>query len=254
MPTETRIAWLLLAHQDDEFAAQAWIQEALAEGLRLKCCFFTRGIDARINERRNQESVTVLQKLGVQQEDICFVGEELDIPDGRLHEQLKSVAHWLRHRFISDDPQRLAIPAWEGGHPDHDALHAVTVCIADEFHLIDRIEQFPLYNAWKCDRPWFRVMSPLPLNGAIRKTTIRWQDRWRYLLNCLSYPSQTVSWLGLFPFVAWHLMVRGCEQYQGVSIARLDERPHAGALYYEHRGFACWDELHSRLNDWRKAP
>lgn len=254
MPTETRIAWLLLAHQDDEFAAQAWIEEALAEGLRLKCCFFTRAISPQANERRNRESTAVLQRLGVSKEDVCFVGEALNIQDGALHEQPGAVARWLRQRFIADDPQRLAVPAWEGGHPDHDALHAVTVLVADELNLTHRIEQFPLYNAWKCVRPWFRVQHPLPLNGPVRKTAIRWPDRWRYLFNCLGYPSQALSWLGLFPFVAWLLMARGHEQYQGVSVARLDERPHDGALYYEHRGFATWSALHSRLRDWRKTP
>jgi hypothetical protein len=69
----------------------------------------------------------------------------------------------------------------------------------------------------------------------------------------LSYPSQRTTWIGLFPFVALHVLLRGVEQLQPVAPARLAERPHAGALYYEKRRFFTWDQMARALDAWRAA-
>lgn len=250
MPSETQSALLLLAHQDDEFGAQKLIDDAIAQGVKVHCAFLTQAPDPQLNARRNQESLRVLLRLGVCEEDVSFAGEELNILDGQLQWHLAAVADWVHEAMVKHDPLHIWIPAWEGGHPDHDALHAVVVELAAVRGLLGRVRQFPLYNGWRCRGPLFRVMHALPENGLAYNVPLSWSARWRYLRNCLAYPSQLKTWVGLFPFVLALMLFKGVQQVQGVSRERLIERPHEGRLYYESRGFSTWDTLRMNVSRW----
>ena len=60
------------------------------------------------------------------------------------------------------------VPAWEGGHPDHDALNAATLIARKRINQEDiKIYQFSLYNAYRCRKPFFRVSYPLKKNGDV---------------------------------------------------------------------------------------
>jgi hypothetical protein len=58
-----------------------------------------------------------------------------------------------------------------------------------------------------------------------------------------SYPSQAKTWLGLFPFVALAMLLRGRQSMQAVQVERVRQRPHTGKLYYEKRGFLAYETL-----------
>jgi hypothetical protein len=60
-----------------------------------------------------------------------------------------------------------------------------------------------------------------------------------------------MTWLGLFPFVAFHYLVNGKQQLQPVSLERISCRPHEDALYYEKRGFFTWEKMVVCLDEWR---
>lgn len=246
-------ALLLLAHQDDEFAAQKLIEDAVAKGVRVHCAFLTQSPDPSLNVQRNQESLHVLRRLGVDDADVSFAGMALNIMDGQLQENLDAVGIWLKGVLAQWAPQDIWIPAWEGGHPDHDALHAVAVEITRLEGLMTRVKQFPLYNGWRCKGVWFRVMHPLTENGPVNCTRFNWTQRYRYLRHCLMYPSQTKSWIGLFPFVLAHMVFKGVQFTQGVSRARIVQRPHDGPLYYEKRGFSTWEKTEEQLSKWLKS-
>jgi len=253
MPTEIQNALLLLAHQDDEFAAQKLIEDAVEQGVRVFCAFLTMAPDVSVNARRNQESLRVLSRLGVAAQDVFFVGEQLNVLDGRMACHLNDVAIWVQRSLTDHEPVHIWIPAWEGGHPDHDALHAVVVEVAAKVGLLERVLQFPLYNGWRCVGPWFRVLQPLPENGPVFAVSLSWAARWRYLCNCLSYPSQLSTWVGLFPFVLLRMVFHGVQSVQGVSRQRLVQRPHEGRLYYESRRFASWGELSGQVLSWMRS-
>jgi hypothetical protein len=93
-------------------------------------------------------------------------------------------------------------------------------------------------------------MHALPENGMIFTIPLPWPARWRYLRNCLAYPSQLKTWVGLFPFVLVLMLIKGGQQVQGVSRERLIQRPHMGRLYYESRGFSSWDTLQMNVSRW----
>jgi len=256
MPTDTAPAALFLfAHQDDEFGVFERILDCRGRGLHVACAYLTDGQTASASAaQRNRESLAVLARLGVAPQDVFFAGAELGIGDARLPLHLARAADWIGawiDRYPAFDT--LHVTAWEGGHHDHDALHALAVTLAAERGLIKRTRQFSLYQAEGLPGPLFRVLAPLAANGPAEAIRIPWGRRLRYLRACLSYPSQRNTWLGLFPFVLLHYLLRGVEQLQPVAPARLDTRPHAGALYYEKRKFFTWERMQEALAAWRAS-
>ena len=248
-------ALFLFAHQDDEFGVFQKILDERQKGHRVCCAYLTDGVfSGGSSRRRNQESLSVLMQLGVQEQNVYFMGNLLSIPDAGLPEHLESAANWIRE-WLTGFPQvsSIYIPAWEGGHHDHDALHAITVTITSEMCLSERVRQFSLYNGYGCVGPLFRVCVPLPSNGAIKKINIPWLNRFKFLRYCLSYPSQAKTWIGLFPFVVFHYLFNGKQLLQPVSFERIHHRPHEGKLYYERRGFSTWEEMAARLSKWHST-
>jgi LmbE family N-acetylglucosaminyl deacetylase len=243
----------LFAHQDDEFGVYQRILDARRRGLRVACAYLTDGAAGGVGApRRNAESRAVLARLGVVEQDIVFAGELLGIGDARLALHLDAAARWIEawiNGFEAIDV--LHVPAWEGGHHDHDALHALAVLLAERRGLLGRTWQYSLYQAAGLPGPLFRVLAPLAQNGTPRIWTMAWRERVAFLRHCLSYPSQRLTWIGLFPFVLLHYLLRGTQALQPVDPARLRERPHAGPLYYEKRRFFSWERMCEQLRLWR---
>jgi hypothetical protein len=46
-------------------------------------------------------------------------------------------------------------------------------------------------------------------------------------------------------------VIHGRQTLQPVRLDRIDERPHAGTLYYEARNFCRWERMQDRLRAWR---
>ena len=250
LPSVQSSALFLFAHQDDEFGVFQKIIDEQRNGRRVLCAYLTDGaVVGGPSLRRNRESVAVLLKLGVQESDIFFAGQMLSIPDGGLPDHLNVATDWISN-CLTCNPLVCAIylPAWEGGHHDHDALHAVGVTLAEEFNLMEVVRQFPLYNGYKCGGPLFRVLLPLAMNGDVEVIKMPWANRLRFLRYCLSYPTQTITWIGLFPFVLLHYIFYGTQVLQTVSRDRIRHRPHGGRLYYERRQFFTWEKMTHRLS------
>ncbi|MDA9947528.1 PIG-L family deacetylase [Planktomarina temperata] len=247
------VALFLFAHQDDEFGVFFQIEQELRAGRQVLCAFITDGGVTAVPERRNTESQRVLYKLGVLQENIIFLGPALKIMDGALHNNIKSLANWLisffnRHSNI----QSCFIPAWEGGHPDHDVLHAATSYFLASQNKLKILRQYSLYNSYRCPKPFFRVLSPLKENGPIEYQQVSIKDRLRYIRLCLGYPSQLKAWIGLFPFTLAHFVLDGAQALQPVDIKRLSFRPHSGCLYYEHRKTHDWEAMQRVISQLQK--
>jgi LmbE family N-acetylglucosaminyl deacetylase len=246
-------ALFLFAHQDDEFGVLQHIADYRRDGVPVACAYLTDGQARRARAaRRNAESRAVLGRLGVAPRAIVFAGEALGIADASLPLQLAAAHAWIARWLDAHGPvAALHIPAWEGGHQDHDALHAVAVALAQQRGLLERTWQFSLYRAAGLSVPLARVLAPLAANGRVLARHIPWHDRMRNLHCCLSYPSQATTWLLLFPPVLWHYLVYGVEALQPVAPARTLERPHEGLLYYEKRRFFTWPKMQLALDAWR---
>jgi len=236
----------LFAHQDDEFGVFAQIEREVQAGRRVACLYVTDGAANSNPERRNAESLAVLQNLGVSFADVIFLGQQLDIGDGKLYLRVRILKDWIDIFFDAQfGLETCFVPAWEGGHPDHDLLHAIAVESLAARDCNIKVWQYSLYHGQNCAGPLFRALSPLPENGPVNQFSITWRDRFRYVRLCLSYPSQWRSWIGLFPFVGSHYLFSGVQQLQHVSMVRLQQPPHDRPLYYERRAFLDWPTLHA---------
>lgn len=253
MSTSTEAVLFIFAHQDDEFGVFQCIKQAIRDGQHVCCAYLTDGGLHSLPARRNQESLYVLTQLGVNESDIFFAGEKLSIKDGNLVQHLNVAAAWLQNWLANYSTIKfIYVSAWEGGHHDHDALHAITLLVAYEKNILHHVRQFPLYNTHACPGPLFRVFSPLLENGALTKRKIPWRNRLHFMRLCFSYPSQAKTWLGLFPFVMLHYLLHGVELSQPVSLERLLSRPHPGPLYYEKRNFLSWQNMRLKITEWQE--
>lgn len=246
-PLKTKTSIFLLPHQDDEFGVFHSISREILKKKDVWCIFFTHGSD--IDDLRNQESLKVLCQMGVEPEKILFQGLKLNIKDGTIVNNLKAASDWLLSFLQSlNNIDYIFTPAWEGGHPDHDALHAVTIFVTLKLNILDHVRQFPLYNAFNCRPPFFRVISPLKENGDIERESISKIKAFKFIKLCFGYRSQIKTWIGLLPFVVFSYIFIGKQHLQKVSIKRLSERPHKGKLYYENRKFDTWENMQILIN------
>jgi hypothetical protein len=201
--------------------------------------------------RRNNETIDVLGRLGMDAEDIIFVGSILGIDDQSLIDNIPVASAWLQQWLGSvGGVEAIYTPAWEGGHSDHDTLHAISAQVCHNLGLLDKLRQYSLYNSYQRSWQFFRALYPLPANGTVERVRVPWPLRFRFLAYSFLYPSQLKGWLGIFPFFVLHYFFKGTSQLQTVSLARITQRPHPGALYYETRGFSTWEYMHSQISDW----
>lgn len=232
---ESSAAIFLFPHPDDEFAVSALIRDKTQTGQRVLCIYLTDGgFGGQSAQRREFETLKALELAGVAAGDALFLGRELQIPDGRLHLHLERVFTALLGLMPACSD--LFCPAWEGGHQDHDAAHLIALAM-QQASGIEQVFQFSLYHGAGLPGPLFRVMDPLPENGPTQDRLTSLRERLWHLRFCLSYPSQWKTWLGIFPFVALHMLLDGRFRIQGIDARRIIDPPHAGALLYHRRKF-----------------
>lgn len=239
-----RSAIFLFPHQDDEVGIFQKIVDELKDENEVFCLFFTRASNEKKNSTRNFESTNVLLSYGVKKKNIVFVGQYLSIEDKCLHKHIHQAYQWLKDWLMShSDIGNIYVPAWEGGHPDHDCLNAIAAVLSTQSNFKQKVWQFPLYNAYNCPSFFYKIQSPLCHNGEPIRIPINFTNRIRFIKSCLGYPSEFVAWIGLFPFFFYNYFVLGRQLLQPIQYDRIFFRPHKGSLYYEVRKFGSWDDV-----------
>lgn len=219
---------LLLPHQDDEFGALGIIDRAVRNHLDLLVVYLTDGAGNGVApDVRNAESIKVLTKLGVRRDLIWFMGQVEGSPDGHLILNRHRILSALL-RELPPTVTEIYSPAWEGGHPDHDACALTAVDLAQEYGC--PAFQFPLYNA-------HRTMLPFALfNPIIEQGPIIHKGKMRGLSLVRHFKSQRRVFAACAPYLASHWL-RGAPQFiQRLTPDIVSRRPHDGPLLYERRG------------------
>jgi hypothetical protein len=213
-----------------------WLRELVSSGTDVACVYLTDGgFGGQAVECRERESLAALARLGVMQSRVRFLGREHGIRDGVLPEALDRAWHALEAFVGEAGPyERIIVPAWEGGHQDHDATHLLGAVLG--LRRGAEVQQFPLYNGYRLPGPFFRVLHPLPANGPVSGYRAGWAERVGAVRLCFTYLSQWKTWLGLLPFFTLQMAFSGVFPRQPAGLGRLSERPHEGALLYERRG------------------
>ncbi|MCK4343440.1 MAG: PIG-L family deacetylase [Phycisphaerae bacterium] len=224
----------VLAHTDDEFFFSPSIRRAVAAGNAVYCAFTTDGTGQGVSpEIRKRESTKALRRLGVSEKNLLFVGLEAGIPDGAAHTRVADVYDALK-RTVHDLPlDEIYVPAWEGGHADHDAGHLAGVALARSLG-VARVYECPGYHRHTKFFP-FRVMTWIPRAATTARYRFGFVEGLFYFSLCACHRSQWKTWLGLGPEAFVRLVVCRRHEYRSVTGIDYTRPPHAGPLLYEHR-------------------
>ena len=242
----------LFPHQDDEAPVFHEIEELTRTRQALSIVYLTTGQASTAPcERRNEESLGVLDKLGVDKDQIHFIGGQLGVPDGQLQKHLERLHFALVRLLEGHTVKGIIMPAWEGGHQDHDAAHLLGFALARQWTCVEHSAQFPYYQGQGLRGALFRTLAPLPGNGPVKSARIGITKRLKYLSLLLQYTSQMRTWLGLGPFFVLHYLLKGTQVLQPLSEERLNTRPHKGPLLYERRGFCTYERMRSESASFR---
>lgn len=241
-------ALVLLPHQDDEFGVFALLDRNVREGVTTLCVYLTDGGGNNVPPaRRDAESRAVLKKIGIADEHILVVelADSVRARDGLLVDALLPTLNALL-QMLKDVPIDVVYtPAWEGGHPDHDAAALIAAAFTTERE-IEEIWQFSLYNSYRARRFPFKVFNPIPTAGDITEIPLSTSDTIRYVRYCLTYRSQVKTFAALLPLVAYRLVKDRHQSLQRVSSSQFCGKPHQGRLLYERRNWLSWTDFESR--------
>lgn len=237
----------LLAHQDDEY----FVAPLLAEDpSNARCVFLTMGdFHGTSCTVRNAESRRALRSLGVADEQIVFAGEKLRVPDNDLASHLPSVSAWLDAEC--GNVKTIFAPAYEGGHPDHDAACLLGHAFAARSGGIPVLE-FAAYRAHPWLPHYFGVMmlpKGLPTD-AVALPKARFSPKSFVLFRY--YPSQWKTWLGLLPPLICHYLAGGRTGIYRAANRDFRIRPHEGKLYYEYRRWSTFDRFRAQTESFRR--
>ncbi len=219
----------LLAHNDDEYFAALRMREEIRLGNHVLAAYLTHGsVHGTDSAARMAESIKVLSKLEIEQNDILPIGRGKHILDFRLHERIVDAYRGLSEVLANIAIERLYVMAWEGGHPDHDASHLIGVTFARQRNL-EEVYEFPAYSR-------FRVMHPLRKDFGLLATGTNRIGAFKTLVSGFSYRSQRKTFLAMLPGSIVQVLLVGHQNYWLVPQGRdYAQPPHAGRLFYERR-------------------
>jgi hypothetical protein len=209
-------------------------------GERLLFVFTAPPKDGRQRERRRAETLSLLKSLGLTDSLL----NEPD-PPGCDGEMVSTAPAWLERLSARLDGQtvgRIVVPAWEGGHTDHDLCAALGLALTERLGVEEPVIQVPLYTGERTKGPLFEGGRVIAANGPTERVRLSAGQWLRFAGAVRFYPSQAGVWSTLWPAMFWSYL-KGGYRYQQLSRERVGKRPHGGALLYERRGYARFEDV-----------
>ncbi len=170
-------------------------------------------------ELRRAEALAALATAGVN--NIRFIADaQPACRDQHLHDVLAPALGAVSAAVAEYRPDALLAPAYEGGHPDHDACSFLAALIGERFSL--PVWEMPLYHRLPSGELVVqRFLAPIGEEHVLRPTQDELRRKWR-MLEC--YRSQP----GLSRFVPSRV-----ERFRPQPAYDYLRPPHCGMLNYE---------------------
>lgn len=205
------------------------MRRLVAARLPVAAVWLTRG--GLYGDLREAESRRAMELLGVEPSSQYF----LRLPDGHALDNLEGIVVRLSRLLRRLKPASVFVPAFEGGHPDHDAAQlAAAVAIRSISHILrPTLFEFPLYS--RTGGRLLRVGEFIPGTTEIRQTPVKLRDRLLKRRLAVTFRSQRAIIWPLTGLRGGPMMVhvKG-EPYRRVPADRdYTVRPHPGRLAYE---------------------
>ncbi len=222
-------ALVLFAHHDDEFFIAATLKKMAQRGPAAAVWLTRGGLHGRL---RQAESRRAMDILGVPRRALFEIG----LPDNHLIDYLEDAVRRLARLMAAYRPASVIVPAFEGGHLDHDSLQlAAAAAIRRTNWGVNQhppLYEFPLYH-----RSGRRLAVGEFLPGPARTifTPLKLKDRVLKQKLARIYSSQKMI---LYPMLAFRggpmMLHRRGEPYRLVSAGRnYTKPPHSGRLAYQ---------------------
>jgi LmbE family N-acetylglucosaminyl deacetylase len=248
---------LAAAHPDDETMGagillsrtpDAWVIHA-TDGVPGDAGFIARGFSGSPEEyaaARRRELEAALALAGIAPERLRCLGAR----DQEAVFEIPRLARELAAAFREIAPEIVLTHAYEGGHPDHDAVafavHAAADLLRSEGTEPPKVWEMPLYHAEPGENPGRRmvVCEFLPLPG-VEDTRIVLSEKERNLkrrmLGCFETQRETLR----------AFLPPRDERFRPAPRYDFTKPPHEGRLQYEIWGFGMtgrrWREVASVL-------
>jgi LmbE family N-acetylglucosaminyl deacetylase len=237
----------ILAHFDDEYCALPLIWQAAREGLSQRFIYLADYRDPALGARRLAETRAFLARQGVAADAVVPLGLGTGAFDQSVHRCAGRLFPALTEAVARAGPvARLVVPAWEGGHMDHDACAFMAVRLAARLGVAE-VRQFTLYNGPGLPHPLLRGGAPLAENGARERLALRPAEWARWMAGVRAFPSQLYAWSGIWPAMFAGGLARGFA-WQRLAPDRVEARPHAGPLFYERMFKVPYEEVRAALD------
>ena len=234
---------VLLPHQDDEIFSLTRLSYRISKGERVVAAFLTDGSFLGHSPAvRDSESRQCLTAIGILERDLHFLHRKTGVRDMALAASLDLVWPQLLSLVHQTSCSALIMPAWEGGHPDHDAAYLLGTALARRFSSI-RAEQVFMYNGAGTAHPFFRTMSPLAAGAQATGDCVPYRAGLATLASIGRFPSQWRSLWPLAPGIAKRLLLERREATQEIRPEAAAKRPHDGSLFYERLGRMSWSRF-----------
>jgi LmbE family N-acetylglucosaminyl deacetylase len=155
-----------------------------------------------------------------------FVREELGLVDQEVTFELEPLTQRLAAFFYQASPTCVLTHAYEGGHPDHDAValavHAAVQLLRRSRNRAPAIIEMTSYHAGSRG-----IETGTFLPAALGATTVRLSQRERSLkrsmLSCFATQRHVLAYFNT-----------ECELFRDAPLYRFIDPPHRGRLFYEH--------------------
>lgn len=237
-----------MPHQDDEVFISPYLMMLRKSSHVVKIIYLTNGEYRNYKSKiRNIESIKALNQMGIERESIFFLGEKLKIRDGNVVFNLGAIYGEIIQVFRNNSISEILIPAWEGGHHDHDATNFLVCFAARNLNLNAKIRQFYTYNCDHVIKPFFNVLKPLKSDGGLICFKFSLADGIKSLFNLMFYRSQLITFIGLGPQLLYNFIFKR-RIYFNTTLKNCAIKPHNGRLLYERRNRFSFDKFISEIN------
>jgi LmbE family N-acetylglucosaminyl deacetylase len=228
---ERETSLFLFAHPDDECAIAGTMRQVLTKGAKLHAIWATSGGRFGLAERRESELAQALTILGLPQSRAHL----LRLPDLGLMDVLGDASDRVAQIMKEVQPAAVFANAFEGGHPDHDAVNFLAYEARARAGIQPQLFEFPLYNGSGPLRRWRWHINRFPQGNSSALYNLLDDDD----IECKYRIMRTYSsqWMFMIPArlaLTRSRLKRFGEPYRPYPDDRDHSvRPHPGTLNYE---------------------
>lgn len=195
------LRWLFcFPHPDDELAIAIWMRRLSQAGAHMTLVW------VHSNPVRKAETLNALAILGIEACECHF----LEIPDSTFAEQALTIADRIAPILDKGKFDRIGVPSFEQGHPDHDTVNLVVGLLSKTPTV-----EFPLYHCY----PGYQRLNTFP-DGEFETLSITASELELKKRALKAFKSQTI-WRNVVVFTLLQRLIGRNPRYLTSEVARI---------------------------------